>query len=148
MYTNSKKIKILLFTIIVLSLFGIFDTTYLTAQFITGNSVACGITEGCDLVLSSDYSKIFGISLSAVGIAYYVTLLMLSLVFYSRNNKFSIILAAILSGVGVLFSIYLVYLQLFVIEAVCLYCMASAAFSAGIFILSFSICKSIKNQLD
>jgi len=146
MNTNSHTIRILVFTLIALSLFGVFDTTYLTAQHFSGGPVACGLVEGCELVLSSKYAEIAGISLSAVGLLYYAILLILSLVFYTSKNKRAILLATLLSGFGFLFSLYLVYLQLVAIKAICLYCMVSASLSTGIFVLSFSIYKSIKNE--
>jgi uncharacterized membrane protein len=67
--------------------------------------------------------------------------------FLSREKIILLKLIYIFSGVGFVASLYLVYLQLFVIEAICVYCMFSALMTTLIFILSgWYYHKSIKNK--
>ena len=51
-----------------------------------------------------------------------------------------------ISGVGVAFTIYLTYLELFVIHAVCTWCLASAGIIAGIFVASIIGVRSVRGE--
>jgi len=98
---------------------------------------------GCEQVLASQYSKIFGIPLALIGAVYYLIVLGLALAYLKlKNNK--IILAFL--GVTLfrfLFSVFFISLQVFVIGAVCDYCLASAAISTILFVLSVFMARYI-----
>lgn len=121
----------------VLSFGGFLDATYLAAKYYLGEPVVCSILNGCEKVTSSQYAAIFGIPVALLGSLYYLLIFVLTVIYLdSRNEKF-FRLAAGLTPIGFLASLIFVYLQVFVIHALCLYCLISAATSTLLFIFSF-----------
>jgi uncharacterized membrane protein len=125
--------KTIVLILLVVSVFGIADTTYLTAEHYKEGAVQCLVGGDCDLVLRGDYSEIFGIPTALIGLAYYFLLFIFSL-FYFYNQKGLIRLAFYLTMAGFLASLFFVYLQVFVINALCSYCIVSAILNAVLFI--------------
>jgi len=124
--------------IIFLSTFGLFDAGYLTYEAFTGGVVPCSLTGGCETVLSSQYADIYGIPISLIGMLFYATALILAVnIYYGNTKAFNFLL--VISSIAFIVSIVLVYIQFFVIEAVCVYCLTSAGISTLIFILVFFI---------
>ena len=118
---------------LVMALVGIADTAYLTADYFLGTGVKCLLLEGCEVVLTSSYSRMFGIPLAFFGLGFYM--LIFVLVSAADIYESKLVYKAILSAgiVGFLFSLYLLYLQIFVIEALCIYCLTSLLSSTVIF---------------
>lgn len=115
---------------------GLADTAYLAAKHFAGTDVNCAILKGCDRVLASPYAVVGGnIPLALIGMAYYFLLLILALLYLQNKNKNAAFLFFGLSALGFLFSIWLTYLQFFVINALCLYCLSSAVFTTILFAL-------------
>ena len=142
--TNSKlsfltllmnKSSIIAGLFLVLAFIGFFDATYLTVKHFLGAIPPCSIVEGCEKVLTSEYAVIAGIPIALVGSIYYSTLFLLTIFSFSLEGKKYFILASRLSVLGFLVSLWLVYLQLFVVKAVCLYCVFSAVVSMLLFCL-------------
>ncbi|MBT3282960.1 vitamin K epoxide reductase family protein [bacterium] len=123
-------------TILILSIVGIFDTSYLTIKRFTHKSVNCSVFEGCDFVTTSSYSAILGVPVAVLGIIFYVSVFALTLWYLKSKNKKVLMSILGLSGVGLLMSIWFVYTQAFILDAYCLYCLVSAGLSTTIFILS------------
>jgi len=122
---------------------GLGVSAYLLWGYTTPGAVlACGGSHGCETVKNSPYSSILGISLPVIGLASYLTLLALLLAHRWRaviQRGWLPYAALALFGiafVGVLFSAYLTYLELFVIYAICRWCVASAVIVTAIFVLS------------
>ncbi len=129
----------LLTLILVLSFLGLADATYLAHSALTGSALACGIDsvlDGCNVVAQSAYSRVLGIPLAVYGVVFYAFLFMLSgllLVVSKRHFYHSLFVVAVL---GILSSIYFIGLQIFVIKALCIYCLGSFVISFLIFILA------------
>ena len=107
-------------------LLGLADATYLTVLALTGETAACSGQAGCFEVLGSAYSKVGGIPVAAFGVAGYFsafTLATFSAFNYARARTFFSLI------VGVLFAstLWLLYVQAFVLHAFCRYCLFSAA---------------------
>jgi uncharacterized membrane protein len=122
-----------------LSLAGVGVSAYLTWAHVANQSVACGQSQGCDIVQQSVYSEIAGIPIALFGLLAYAALLGLTtLRGYSPNSLQEYIPLAIfgISLIGVLYSAYLTYLELFVIHAICRWCVSSAVIITVIFLLS------------
>lgn len=120
----------------VLSLIGFFVALYLWAHNagLTG-PIVCGIGD-CATVQSSQYARIGGVPVSAIGVAGYTALFVLSLLGLQPKHRDSRGLAMLLLGgatFGVAFSAYLTYLEAQVIQAWCQYCVASAIIITLIF---------------
>jgi uncharacterized membrane protein len=107
-------------------LLGLADATYLTVLALTGETAACSGQAGCFEVLGSAYSKIAGIPVAAFGVAGYFsafTFATFAAFNYPRTQKFFAL------TVGLLFAatLWLLYVQAFLLHAFCRYCLFSAA---------------------
>ncbi|MFL5402556.1 MAG: vitamin K epoxide reductase family protein [Gemmatimonadales bacterium] len=120
----------------VLSLAGLFISAYLYLYKIGKiGTLACG-TGGCETVQLSPWSRLGGLEISLIGVAGYATLLVLSLVSLHPQRalqRWPATALALLAGVGVCLTIYLTYLELFVIHAICRWCVASGVIIAATF---------------
>src|SRR3989344_9051477 len=75
--------------ILIISAIGFADATYLTTQHFLGSPVACSILKGCEQVTTSPYSVIFGIPIALLGSLYYLTILILAVIYLdSRKINF------------------------------------------------------------
>ena len=121
----------------VLGLLGLFVAVYLYLYKIGKiGALACG-NGGCETVQLSPYARFLGLEVALYGVGGYAALLVLSLIALqtppaARHWSGRLLLA--LSGAGVLFTVYLTYLELFVIHAICRWCVASAVIISGIFL--------------
>ena len=116
-----------------LALLGFLDSTFLTIEHYVHDPSLCSPTGSCSIVLSSPYSVIFGIPTSLLGVLYYLGVFVFSVVYvYTQHRKIGLA-AAWLTLAGFLASFVFVYIQLFVIHAICPYCMVSAATSTALF---------------
>ena len=117
-----------------LSLVGLTDAVYLTVQHSAGRMVPCSITGGCEEVLTSAYAEIAGIPLAAVGAAAYFSVFSLATL-ATFGYRIAAILLRPLVAVMVLVSLWLFYLQAFVIRAFCQFCLLSAAITIALMIV-------------
>lgn len=115
----------------ILSLIGLGDAIYLTVQHLSGASVRCTLISGCSEVLSSSYSHIGPIPLAAIGaVAYFVvfSLAVLSASGYQTTERLLMVVVSLMF----LTTLWLVYLQAFVIHHFCQYCLLSAAVTTAL----------------
>lgn len=129
---KSAWLKIIIF----FSTLGLIEAGYLSYKHYTGGVVPCSVTRGCEAVLSSQYSEIFGIPISFLGMLFYATVLVLAVNIFDGKAR-AFIFLFIISSIAFAVSLVLVYLQFFVIKAVCAYCLTSAGLSTIIFSLAF-----------
>jgi uncharacterized membrane protein len=124
-------------TTALLSLAGFFVSLYLYLYKIGRiGTLACG-TGGCETVQTSPFSRFLGLEVALYGVVGYLVLLLLSMDTLRRPVAWtSSRLLLILSGVGLAFTIYLTYLELFVIKAICRWCVGSAIIITLIFIVA------------
>ena len=104
----------------------------------------CYIFEGCDKVLTGKYSEIFGLPVALFGAVYYLLIVLTAVFYLDTKNKISLNILKIFPSAGLLASLWFVYLQLFIIEAICFYCMISAFTSTALFILSLFLIRLTK----
>jgi len=109
----------------IVSLIGLGDSIYLTIEHVTGQSVRCTVIAGCSGVLGSSYAVVAGIPLAAVGAAAYFGVFSLATLaaFGYRNAGTPL---AILVVIMFLMTLWLLYLQAFVIHHFCQFCLLSA----------------------
>lgn len=107
---------------------GIADSVYLT--YLTIAQTSCPLSGGCDLVIASPYSKINGIPLSILGIIGFA----LILISFRMKIKKAIFALGI---IGIATIIYLQYLQIFNIGAICSYCTLAHALYIASFLASY-----------
>jgi uncharacterized membrane protein len=113
---------------------GLGIATYLTVTHYGDQPIACNGLGDCEYVNSSEYAKLFGVPVALVGAAAYATMLLASMVALVRRES-ALLLAAwgvALASFG--FSMYLTYIELRVLEAICVYCVASATVATALFV--------------
>jgi uncharacterized membrane protein len=101
---------------------GLAIAAYLTVTKLSGGLPVCGPVSGCEDVARSEYSAIVGIPTAALGGAFSAVLVVLGLVWTRTGERRALVLAYGLGLFGVIFVGYLTYLELFVIHAVCAWC--------------------------
>jgi len=108
------------------ALIGLADSIYLTVQHLTGKSVKCTVTNGCSAVLGSKYAIIAGVPTAAFGaLAYFAAFSLATLAMFGYQQARTGL--AILVAPMFLMTCWLVYLQAFVLNAFCEFCLLSAA---------------------
>ncbi len=124
-------------TAALLSLIGLFVSAYLYLYKIGRiGTLACG-DGGCDTVQQSAWSRFGGMEVALIGVAGYAGLLLVSLAALQPGlsaQRWPATLLLWLAGIGVAFTVYLTYLELFVIHAICRWCVGSAVIILAIFI--------------
>lgn len=121
------------------ALIGFADSAYLTAQHIRGVIPPCALLNNCELVLTSKYATIGSVPVAALGLLYYGTVLVLLIAYFDIGNRRILHWACWLVSAGMLASLYFLYVQLFVIGALCPYCLISALTTLALFIVSVRI---------
>ncbi|GAB4531378.1 MAG: hypothetical protein Kow0063_10570 [Anaerolineae bacterium] len=122
-----------------LTLGGMGVSAYLTWAHLANQSVACGQSQDCDIVQQSVYSEVGGIPVALLGLLAYTALFVLSLLYGRLPQPLDDYIPLAIFGIsliGVLYSAYLTYLELFVIYAICRWCVTSAIIITAIFLLS------------
>jgi len=123
----------------VLDLIGLLIATYLSFVELRGEAPACAVVQGCEQVALSEYSRIGGIPVAVFGVVLSLTLLTLALAWWRTGNGTLLLFHYGLSMVGVIFEAYFTYLELFVIEAVCVWCALYAVSLLLRFLVSFVV---------
>jgi uncharacterized membrane protein len=117
---NERSVRVLL---AVLSVVGLLVSAYLTWVHLLGVAPVClAGSGGCETVQASRYAEILGVPVAALGLGAYAGLLFSVLL----RGEVGVLLGLFVALVGVLFSAYLTWLELFVIHAICQYCVLSA----------------------
>jgi uncharacterized membrane protein len=118
----------------IVSLLGLTDAIYLTIHHYTAEAVPCGLEFDCGAVLGSSYAEVFGIPLAAYGAAAYFLAFSLAL-FTAFGSRRLWPLFGLQTTLMAGFSLYLIYVQHYVIHAWCQYCLVSAATSFTLFLI-------------
>jgi len=134
----------------VLALVGVFVSAYLLLYKMGRiGTLACG-TGGCETVQLSRWSQFLGVDVALIGLLGYVTLLLLAMM-GSRPAAATQIAPsrwlAVLSGLGVGFTLYLTALELFVIHAICRWCVGSAVIITLIFVVSLLDLRRVRSAV-
>lgn len=116
----------------VVALIGLAIATYLTIVHYAGAEPVCAVSHGCQVVQSSKYAELGGVPVAVLGLLGYVSILAALAVSGETGRLLRVTLAA----VGFVFSAYLTFLELFVIDAICQWCVASAILMTVLFVLT------------
>ena len=123
--SRARRATIICGVIAFVSLIGLADSIYLTVEHLSGRSVRCTITSGCSEVLSSPYATVRGFPLAGIGaIAYFVVFSLATLAAF--GYRFVGRLLTIIVAAMFLTTVWLFYLQAFVIHHFCQFCLLSA----------------------
>ncbi len=134
------------FLILSLSFIGIADTVYITRKVLLNVPTNCSIDgyNGCNTVALSAYSHIFSIPMSIYGIIFYGAIFILTAVTFIWMLEIFLKFIRILAAIGVVVSIILTGIEIFVIQAICFYCVFSAIISILIACVAYWRIKNIK----
>jgi uncharacterized membrane protein len=116
-------------SLVLLAVVGSCIALYLTLYKVGVIGVLSCSIGSCETVNTSKWSMLFGIPIAAWGLAAYVALLVLAMAGSGEAREESVPIARMLvalAGWSVLFSAWLTYLELFVIHAICIWCVTSA----------------------
>ena len=116
------------------SLIGLADSIYLTVEHLSGRSVRCTIVSGCSEVLSSPYASVRGIPLAAIGaLAYFTVFSLATLTVFGYGGAGKLL--TFIVGAMFLTTLWLLYLQAFVIGHFCQFCLLSALVTTTLMVL-------------
>jgi uncharacterized membrane protein len=121
----------------VIALLGLADGIYLTVEHVTGRTAQCIASSGCQDVLSSEYAAFGPVPLAALGaLAYFsaFSLALLAAFDYPKSGA----LFALLTGIMFATTLWLLYLQAYVLHAFCDYCLFSAAVTTALAAIAIS----------
>jgi uncharacterized membrane protein len=123
---------------IALALLGLAVSIYMTIFKITNNPHMCVGNHGCMAVNASSYSELDGIPVAVIGMGGYAVLAGLLLLeprakFLKSNSTLVVFTLALL---GFLFTLYLIYVEVALIQALCPFCLTSQVTMTILFILS------------
>jgi uncharacterized membrane protein len=120
-----------------LAVAGLLVAGYLTVEHFTASTtLACPETGvvNCTKVTTSEQSKVLGIPVALLGLVFFVPMVIACLPPLWRDQRPAIRYGRLgLAGLGVLFVFYLVYAELFVIDAICLWCTAVHVLTVALF---------------
>ena len=121
------------------ALVGLFVAVYLTLYKLGAIGELTCTVGSCETVQTSRWATFLGLPVAAWGVGFYLATLVVAFLGlqdrHADSPTLSLVLVA-MSGWGVLFSGWLTWLELFVIDAICMWCVISAILVAIIFVLS------------
>jgi len=134
-----------------LSLVGVFVSIYLTLYklgYIGQLNCAVG---SCETVNTSRWATFLGLPVAAWGLGFYLVVFAVSMLAIQERYEDSRALSVLLTGLtgwGVLFSGWLTYLELFVIDAICIWCVTSAIIVLIMFAVSLADLRDLRGASD
>lgn len=99
---------------------------YLVVVKLSGGNPACGVLHGCATVNESEYSTIFGVPTALFGAIASAAMLGGALVWWLRADRRALLATYLIGLASLPFLAWLTYLELFVIEAICVWCVGYA----------------------
>jgi uncharacterized membrane protein len=122
-----SRFRIILYTAVaIVAVAGLADSTYLAVQALTGETLGCGGSPDCFRVLGSSYAKLGGIPVAMLGALAYFTAFTLA-TFAAFGYSWAPRFLALIAGAMFLMTLWLLYVQAFLLHAYCRYCLFSAA---------------------
>jgi uncharacterized membrane protein len=131
------------------ALAGLFVATYL-ALYKLGfvGTLSCSVGS-CETVQLSRWATLLGLPVAVWGVGYYAVVFVLALAGVQErfaNSRGLALALALLTGWGLIFSAWLTYLELFVIRAICQWCVVSAVLAAILFVICWLDWRETKKQ--
>jgi uncharacterized membrane protein len=125
---------------LVIAIFGFIDSVYLTWVKFTGSYVTCGPIGNCEAVNTSRYAEVAGIPIALIGLLGYLLIIaVIALEKWLPAQKEVLRLAFFgFTLTGTIYSIYLTYVEIAILEAICPYCVVSAVLMVVLFGISIS----------
>jgi uncharacterized membrane protein len=141
-----KPFRSLLWIFVAFAFIGFLDASYLAVQHYLGQVPPCSLVRGCEVVTTSRYAEIGGVPVALLGSLYYLGMMLFALRAWEAGDMRLLRYAGRFSMVGLAASAWFIFLQLFVLHALCMYCVASAASSTVLFITGMRMLHLIKKS--
>lgn len=131
--------RAVLIALLVLAFLGIADSWYLAESAATDTPLICGpgMLEGCNAVAQSPYSKLFGIPLGVYGVLYYSLVFVVAAAAITGWLRRPSLPLFALTAFGAIASLIFVFIQVFLIKALCVYCLLSAGISFAMLVAAW-----------
>lgn len=144
-------VKSKMWTIVMaLAFAGMLVTAYLTYQhYADPGGAFCNVNQyvSCDIVNQSVYAEIFGIPVAMLGFLAYAAILVMALAARQGRHAQAIVrFGTFFSGLGLLFSLYLTYIEFFVLRALCIFCLTQQIIILIIFIIFFTLWRTLSKS--
>ncbi|HET9418932.1 MAG TPA: vitamin K epoxide reductase family protein [Chthoniobacterales bacterium] len=125
--TKLRRFSAILFILAaIIALAGLADATYLTVQALTGETLVCGGSADCSRVLASPYARVAGVPVAAFGcLAYFAAFAFATFAGFGYRRARTLL--SITVAAMFLVTLWLLYVQAFLLHAFCRYCLFSAA---------------------
>jgi uncharacterized membrane protein len=138
--------------IAVLALVGLFVALYLWLHALGfGGAIKCGASGGCETVQTSPWAVFLGFPVAFYGVVGYLAVLVVALVSLRptalAQRGWNQLLLALVT-IGVVFTAYLTYVELFLIQAICRWCIGSAVIIAAIWLVAIFSLRSPAPRTD
>ena len=123
---------------LILSLLGLADAFYLSWVKIQNTELFCGGSTNCETVNSSRYANLFGVPVAFLGFVTYIAIIVFLLLGKKKliSKEIGTFVLFGITLIGTLFSVYLTYIEIYVIDAICPYCLVSAIIMLVLFVLA------------
>ena len=108
----------------VLGCAGLAIAGYLLMVRLLGEAPACGPVRGCDTVAASEFATMFGLPVALFGVGFSLVLSAAAIVWCRQGDRRALYLSYGLGLAGIIAVAYLTYLEIFVIEAICVWCVS------------------------
>ena len=124
--------------ILVLAFCGLSDSAYIAQNEAHNTPLICGVTHlsGCNVVASSQYTHLLGISVAEWGVLFYGIVFILAALEAVLFNRFLRRLLQVISIIGVAASLYFTFLEVFIIRQLCIFCLVSAIITLLVLIVA------------
>jgi uncharacterized membrane protein len=125
--------------IALLALAGTGVAGYLTYVHWFDKSIACAGLHSCAEVAQSDYASMWNVPVALLGLLGYLAIFATSTFWLRVGNRFDVKPLLAIWGIslaGLAYSVYLTYVELFVIDAICIWCAASAVIMTAVFLVA------------
>lgn len=124
-----------------ISFIGFLDASYLTISHYQREPLSCNNTISCDVVTTSSYSTIIGIPVALLGAMYYIIAFFMAFYIYIEKKESFVLPLVSIVPIGLVASLWFIYVQLFILHEICMYCMISASASIFLFLLGMYMWK-------
>lgn len=116
-------------TVSLVTLVGVMVSAYMAYVEMTANPAVCGVIGDCNAVQQSEYASLFGVPIGLIGVIGYLMMFILNITINRVPQKYRwqfLFMLKVLVGGAAGFTIYLTFLEPFVIGAVCAWCLLSS----------------------
>ncbi len=141
---NLIKSNLIPYFLLLLSFLGFLDSTFLAVLHYKNITPPCTITQGCEKVLSSEFATIYGIPISVLGSIYFFLLIILCVLLLQNNKAWIKKTLFILTALGTIAAIVLLYIQLAILNSLCQYCFLVELIIFMLLIFSIFLVKKTK----